>query len=147
MQKTFAPNSKKISKDWHFIDADNKVLGRLAAEIVVLLMGKNKAVYAPNAEVGDKVVVTNAAKIAVTGRKLENKVYHHYTGFPGGLRTETLGKLLDRKPTEVLRKAVMGMLPKNRLGAQLLSNLHVYTGNEHPHAAQQPKEVKLNSIK
>lgn len=137
MQKTFAPNSKNISKEWHFIDADNKVLGRLAAEIVVLLMGKNKAVYAPNAEVGDKVVVINAAKVAVTGRKLENKVYQHYTGFPGGLRSETLGKLLARKPTEVLRKAIMGMLPKNRLRDLRMNNLYIYEGAEHPHKAQE----------
>jgi large subunit ribosomal protein L13 len=102
-------------------------------------MGKNKVVFAPNAEVGDKVVVTNVKEIEVTGRKLQNKVYQHYTGFPGGLRTETLGKLMDRKPTEALRLAVSGMLPKNKLRKIWMSNLYLYEGAEHPHKAQETK--------
>ncbi len=136
MEKTYAPNAKQIIKEWHFIDADNKVLGRLATEVAVLLMGKNKPQYAPNAEIGDKVVIINAAKIAVTGNKLKDKVYYHHTGFPKGLRSITMGKLLDKKPTEVLRKAIEGMLPKNRLRKERMSNLYIYEGTEHPHKAQ-----------
>lgn len=137
MQKTYAPNNKQIKKEWHFIDADNKVLGRLASDIAVLLMGKNKPQYAPNAEIGDKVVVTNASKIAVTGKKLHDKTYYHHTGYPKGLRSITLEKLLEKKPTEVLRKAVEGMLPKNRLRKVRMSNLYIYEGIEHPHKAQE----------
>ena|SRR5688572_7606568 len=137
MLKTFAPNPKKVETKWHFIDADNKVLGRIATEISILLMGKNKAIYAPNEVVGDKVVVINAKKVAVTGNKAHDKVYHHYTGFPGGLRTITFEKLMEKKPTEALRKAVKGMLPKNKLQKILMSNLYIYEGAEHPHTAQE----------
>ncbi|HLC93738.1 MAG TPA: 50S ribosomal protein L13 [Patescibacteria group bacterium] len=137
MRKTFAPNPKKIDKKWHFIDAGDKILGKLASEIAVLLMGKNKAVYSPNEELGDKVVVTNVEKIAITGNKLTNKVYQRYTGYPGGLRTETLKSLKERRPTEVLRKAVKGMLPKNKLLKERMSNLYIYKGSEHPHRGQQ----------
>jgi large subunit ribosomal protein L13 len=137
MKKTFAPDATKIEKKWHFIDAQNKVLGRLATEIATKLMGKNKVTYAPNAEVGDKVVVINVKDIAVTGRKMQDKVYNHYTGFPGGLRTETLGKMMARKPTEALSLAVSGMLPKNKLRKIWMSNLYLYEGAEHPHKAQE----------
>lgn len=137
MRKTFAPNPKKIDKKWHFIDAGDKILGKLASDIAVLLMGKNKAVYSPNEELGDKVVVTNVEKIAITGNKLTNKVYQRYTGYPGGLRTETLKSLKERRPTEVLRKAVKGMLPKNKLLKERMSNLYIYKGSEHPHRGQQ----------
>ena len=137
MRKTFAPNPKKIDKKWHFIDAGDKILGKLASDIAVLLMGKNKAVYSPNEELGDKVVVTNVEKIAITGNKLTNKVYQRYTGYPGGLRTETLKSLKERRPTEVLRKAVKGMLPKTKLLKERMSNLYIYKGSEHPHRGQQ----------
>ena len=137
MKKTFAPNATKIEKKWHFMDAKDKVLGRLATEIATKLMGKNKVTYAPNAEVGDKVVVINVKDIAVTGKKMRDKVYNHYTGFPGGLRTETLGKMMVRKPTEALRLAVSGMLPKNKLRKIWMSSLYLYEGAEHPHKAQE----------
>jgi large subunit ribosomal protein L13 len=137
MNKTYAPNPKKVQKDWHFINAEDQILGKLAADIATKLMGKNKVVYAPNAEVGDKVVVTNAAKITVTGNKEEDKLYQHYTGFPGGLRTEKLRHLRERKPTEILRIAVNGMLPKNKLRKVRMSNLYIYEGPEHPHQAQE----------
>ena len=137
--KSFAPNPDKVKKNWHYADASNKVLGRFATEIVKLLMGKHKAEYAPNQNLGDKVVITNAEKIQVTGKKLTDKIYRHYTGFPGGLREETLGKLKDRKPEEVLRKAIMGMLPKNKLRKDRIKNLYIYKGSEHPHKAHENK--------
>lgn len=139
MQKTYAPNPNKIEKDWHFIDAQGQVLGRLATDIASKLMGKNKAVFAPNEDMGDKVVVTNAAKIAVTGNKMKNKVYYHHTGYPSGLRSETMEKLMARKPEEVLRKAVLGMLPKNKLRKVRMANLYIYKDSEHPHQAQEKK--------
>lgn len=137
INKTYAPNATLIEKKWHFIDAKDKVLGRLATEIASKLMGKHKVVFAPNAEVGDKVVVINAKDIAVTGRKMKDKVYNHYTGFPGGLRSETLEKMMARKPTEALRLAVSGMLPKNKLRKIWMASLFLYEGPEHPHKAQE----------
>ena len=142
MNKTFAPNPKEVEKKWHFIDAENKVLGRVAAEVVVLLMGKNKAEFSPNEVVGDKVVITNAKNIAVTGNKLKDKLYQHHTGFPGGLRTETLGKLMARKPNEALKRAIYGMLPKNKLRDRRMTNLYIYEGAEHPHTAQETHAKK-----
>ncbi len=139
MQKTYAPNPNKIEKSWHFIDAQGQVLGRLATDIASKLMGKNKAIFAPNEDLGDKVVVTNASKIAVTGNKMKNKVYYHHTGYPSGLRSETMEKLMARKPEEVLRKAVLGMLPKNKLRKVRMANLYIYKDSEHPHQAQEKK--------
>ncbi len=140
--KTFAPNPDKFETKWAFIDAKDQVLGRLAADIAKMLMGKNKALYTPNQVMGDKVVVTNAERIAVTGRKLKNKLYQHHTGYPGAIRTENLETLLKRNPTEVLRKAVKGMLPKNKLQKVMMANLYIYAGGEHPHHGQEPKEAK-----
>ena len=135
--KTYSPNPKDVSKEWHFIDASNQVLGRLATRIAKLLTGKNKPIYTPYEEVGDKVVITNARKIKVTGKKLKDKIYYRYTGYPSGLRAEKLGHLLSRKPTQVIVNAVKGMLPKNKLRKRWLSNLYVYEGTEHPHSAQE----------
>lgn len=137
--KTYAPNANKVEKKWHFIDATDKTLGRLAAQIAPLLLGKNKPEYAPNAELGDKVVITNAEKIRVTGKKETDKIYYHHTGFPGGIREETLGKLRDRKPTEILKRAIIGMLPKNKLRQERMENLYIYKGSEHPHTAHENK--------
>ena len=133
--KTFAPNANKMIKNWHFMDATDKILGRFATEVTVLLMGKNKPEYAPNADLGDKVVITNAEKILVTGNKLKDKIYYHHTGFPGGIKSETLEKLKERRPEEVLRRAIVGMLPKNKLRAHMVKNLYIYKGTEHPHKA------------
>ena len=134
MRKTFAPNPKNIEKKWHFIDASDRILGQLASEVAILLMGKHKAEFSPNQELG-------AEKIAVTGKKLTDKVYQHYTGYPGGLRTETLGHLMERRPTEALRRAIKGMLPKNKLLDKRLMNLYIYAGSEHPHKGQEVKKI------
>jgi len=136
MNKTYTPSQKELKPTWHLIDADNKVLGRIAADISSILIGKNKPTYTPNINVGDKVVVINAEKVAVTGTKLKNKIYHRVTGYPGGVRSESLEKLLNRRPTEVIKKAVFGMLPKNKLRQERMNNLYIYTGPEHPHQAQ-----------
>ncbi|EKD99559.1 MAG: 50S ribosomal protein L13 [uncultured bacterium] len=140
MKKTFAPNPEKVIKKWHFINAEGEILGKVAVNVAKKLMGKEKAVFTPNEELGDKVVVTNVEKIAVTGNKDEKKVYHHYTGFPGGLRTETLGHMRKRKPTEILRLAVTNMLPRNKLRKLRMANLYIYAGAEHPHKAQETKK-------
>lgn len=139
---TFAPNPKNVEINWHFIDAENKILGRLAADVASILIGKNKVEYTPNQSIGDKVVITNAEKIKVTGKKLQDKIYYKHTGFPGGLKAESLGKLLARKPEDVLKKAIEGMLPKNKLRKLRIANLYVYKGSEHPHKAQENKESK-----
>jgi len=132
-QKTYAPKVAEIKRAWHFIDATDEILGRVATRIAKILMGKNKATFTPNENTGDKVVVTNAEKIRFTGKKLKDKVYYHHTGYPKGLREENLKSLFGRQPTEVLRRAVSGMLPKNRLRIQRIKNLYIYVGSEHPH--------------
>jgi len=137
--KTFAPNANKITKEWHFLDATDKVLGRFASDVAKILIGKNKAEYTPNANLGDKVVITNASKILVTGNKMKDKKYIHHTGFPGGLREESLESLIERKPEEVLKKAIVGMLPKNKLRNERVKNLYIYKGAEQPHKAQEGK--------
>jgi len=140
--KTFAPNADKVKKQWHFLDATDKVLGRFATDIAKVLIGKNKAEFTPNANVGDKVVIVNAEKIVVTGKKNTDKLYIHHTGFPGGLRTEAYKHLKARKPEQILKEAILGMLPKNKLRADRINNLYIYKGSEHPHQAQDVKEVK-----
>jgi large subunit ribosomal protein L13 len=137
--KTTFLNIMDKSEEWHLINAEGRILGDVATEISKLLIGKDKPTYTPNHNWGDKVVVINSEKIEVTGKKMKNKKYHHYTGYPGGLRTENLESLLSRKPTEVLRKAVSGMLPKNKLRKQRMANLYIYAGAEHPHQAQLTK--------
>jgi len=137
--KTTVLSTKDKKDNWHLIDANGETLGKLATKISVILVGKDKAEYALNQNWGDKVVVVNAEKIKVTGKKMTNKLYIHYTGFPHGLRTETLGNLIGRKPTEVLKKAVSGMLPKNKMRKQRMANLYIYAGDKHPHQAQLTK--------
>ena len=134
--KTTFLNIKEKKEEWHLIDAKDCVLGKIAEQIVKILVGKTKAEYTPNQNWGDKVVVINAEKIKVTGKKMDDKLYIHYTGYPTGLRTENLKNLLSRKPTEVLKKAVSGMLPKNKLRKQRMSNLYIYRDENHPHQAQ-----------
>ena len=137
--KTFTPNANNVKVNWHFVDATDKVLGRFSTQVAKILIGKNKAEYATHTNVGDKVVILNAEKIQVTGKKLRDKLYIHHTGFPGGLRSETLGALKERKPEQVLKQAILGMLPKNKLRAERIKNLYIYKGSEHPHKAQEVK--------
>lgn len=144
--KTVSANSATVTKEWVVIDATDQVLGRLASRIAIILRGKNKVNYTPHVDCGDNVIVLNAKKVCLTGKKLTDKVYVRYTGYPGGQRFATPKELLQRKPLAVIEEAVRGMLPKNRLGAQLFRNLHVYEGGEHPHQAQQPKTINLNEI-
>jgi len=139
--KTYSAKPGEVPRNWWVVDAEGKNLGRLASEIAVVLRGKNKPRYTPHVDTGDFVVVVNAEKIAVTGNKIKDKMYHRHSGYPGGLKTRTLGEMLQRRPTEVVRKAVKGMLPKNRLAARQLAKLKIYAGPKHPHAAQRPEEL------
>mgnify|MGYP000849118016 FL=1 len=138
--KTTFLNIEDKKEEWYLINAKDQTLGKVAEKIAILLMGKNKAEFTTNQNWGGKVVVTNAEKIKVTGKKMKDKTYIHYTGFPQGLRMESLESLMSRKPTEALRKAVSGMLPKNKLRKQRLANLYIYAGEEHPHEAQLGKQ-------
>jgi large subunit ribosomal protein L13 len=141
--KTYIAKKEDVSRDWFLIDARDKVLGRVAAEIARRLRGKHKPLFTPHTDTGDFVVVINAEKIALTGKKLDDKIYYHHSGYPGGLKSITAGKLLKKKPEEVLRIAVKGMLPKNSLGRMMLKKLKIYTGSEHPHEAQQPRTLEV----
>jgi large subunit ribosomal protein L13 len=143
MNKTFVATPANRQRDWYIVDAQGKTLGRLATQLADILRGKRKPEYTPHCDTGDFVVVVNAEKITVTGRKLEQKRYWRHTGYPGGIRSRTLAEMLDRQPEEVIRKAVKGMLPRNRLARQQLQKLKVYAGEEHPHAAQQPKPLEI----
>lgn len=139
-------NKATVNKEWVVIDATDQVLGRLASRIALILRGKNKVNYTPHVDCGDNVIVINANKVRLTGNKLTDKVYVRHTGYPGGQRFASPKELLNRKPLAVVEHAVKGMLPKNRLGAELFRNLFVYEGSEHPHEAQQPKKINLNEI-
>ncbi len=142
--KTVSANAQTVNKEWLVIDATDMVLGRLASRIAIILRGKHKVNFTPHVDCGDNVIVVNAEKIRLTGKKLTDKVYVRHTGYPGGQRFATPKELLSRKPTAVLQEAVKGMLPKNKLGAELFRNLYAYAGPEHPHQAQQPKTINLN---
>jgi large subunit ribosomal protein L13 len=139
--KTYNAKPGEIAREWYLVDADGQTLGRLATRIADMLRGKGKAAYTPHVDTGDFVVVVNAEKIQVTGNKLEQKRYYRHSGYPGGLRSRTLREQLDRRPEEVLRTAVRGMLPKNRLARQQINKLKIYAGPEHPHAPQNPKPL------
>jgi large subunit ribosomal protein L13 len=143
--KTFVATPENRQRDWVVVDAEGKTLGRLSTQIADALRGKRKPEYTPHCDVGDYVVVVNAARVRVTGNKKAAKLYHRHTGYPGGIRTRTLGEMLARQPEEVIRKAVRGMLPRNRLARQQLTKLKVYAGPEHPHAAQQPKPMEVDA--
>jgi large subunit ribosomal protein L13 len=144
--KTYSAKPDEVVRQWYLIDADSRTLGRLATQIADLLRGKGKPQYTPHIDTGDFVIVVNAEKVRVTGKKLEQKIYYRHSGYPGGLRQRTLAEQLERRPEEVLRKAVKGMLPKNRLAAAQLQKLKIYAGPEHPHAAQNPVSIEeLNS--
>ena len=143
MMKTAHMRKKDVEKTWYLIDANGKVLGRLASEIAKILRGKNKAIFSPHVDTGDFVIVVNAEKVRLTGDKLQDKVYYHHSGYPGGLKDIVAEKLLSKKTEEVVRRAVKGMLPKNKLGSKVFKKLKVYAGPKHPHEAQQPEQLQL----
>lgn len=144
--KTVSLNAATVQKEWVLIDATDLVLGRLASRVALVLRGKNKPGFTPHVDCGDNVIVVNAEKVVLKGNKMTDRVYTHYTGYPGGQRFTTPKEILEKHPTELLRMAVRGMLPKTRLGDKIINNLHIYAGPEHPHQAQNPKEIKLNEI-
>ncbi len=141
--KTIFVNPKEVERKWWLVDAEGQTLGRLASRIVLVLRGKNKAAFVPHQEVGDWVVVINADKVRVTGKKLADKIYYRFTGYPGGVRQEPMGRRMARRPTFPLEQAIKGMLPKGPLGRKLFKNVKVYAGSSHPHAAQKPQKIQL----
>ena len=141
--KSYMARPREVERRWYLVDAEGQTLGRLATEIARILRGKNKPQYTPHVDTGDFVVVVNAEKVVVTGRKAEQKVYYRHTGYPGGLKEMSYEVMLERKPTEILRKAVRGMMPKTRLGRQQLRKLKIYAGPEHPHEAQNPQPYEV----
>src|SRR4051794_38191462 len=143
MQKTWNAKPGEVERRWYLVDAEGKTLGRLATQIADTLRGKNKPEYTPHCDTGDFVVVLNAEKIKVSGNKMTEKIYYRHTGYPGGLRQRTLEEQLERRPEEVIRKAVKGMLPRTKLGAAQLRKLKVYAGTEHPHGAQNPRTIEI----
>jgi large subunit ribosomal protein L13 len=145
--KTVSASKETVNKGWVIIDAENEVLGRLASKVAFILRGKDKTNFTPNTDTGENVIIINAEKVKLTGNKMVDKEYVRHTGYPGGQRFATPKELMRTKPTEVVRKAVSGMLPKTKLGDALRRNVYIYAGAEHPHAAQTPKAIKLNSIK
>jgi len=140
---TYSAKQEDIKRSWHIVDANGKTLGRLATVVASVLKGKTKPIYTTHVDTGDFVIVVNAGKIHLTGKKLDNKMYYSHSGYPGGLKTISAGKLMKTNPEEVIKMAVEGMLPKTRLGKQMLTKLKVYAGDQHPHAAQQPAEMKI----
>ncbi len=143
MKKTYVTKQENVQREWFVVDATGQTLGRLATQIAHVLHGKHKPIYSPSVDAGDFVIVINAEKIYVTGRKLDKKIYYSHTGYPGGLKQITLRNLLQKHPTRVIKHAVRGMLPKNRLGRRMFKKLKVYAGPNHPHAAQQPSPLDL----
>jgi large subunit ribosomal protein L13 len=143
MKMTQVARKDEVARDWYLVDVDNKVLGRVATEIANVLRGKNKPTFTPSVDTGDFVIVVNAEKIALTGQKLSDKMYYSHSGFPGGLKEISAGKLLVKKPEDIIKKAVKGMLPKNKLARHMLKKLKIYAGAAHPHAAQQPKALNI----
>jgi large subunit ribosomal protein L13 len=143
--RTYQATPQDRERNWYVVDAEGKTLGRLATQIADVLRGKRKPTYTPHVDVGDFVIVVNAEKIAVTGNKREDKRYWRHSGYPGGIKSQTLGDLLERRPEEVIRRAVKGMLPRNRLARQQLGKLKVYAGPEHPHQAQKPEQLQIET--
>jgi large subunit ribosomal protein L13 len=144
--KTYMPKPKDVQRGWYVVDADGAVLGRLASEVARVLRGKHKPTYAPHVDVGDHVVVVNASKVRLTGEKEGKKVYYRHSQYPGGLREVPYGQLAERRPERLVEQAVRGMLPKTRLGRQMLRKLSVYAGPDHPHGAQQPTALRLGEV-
>ena len=145
--KSYMASPATIERKWYVVDATGYTLGRLASEVAKVLRGKNKAIFTPHIDTGDYVIVINADKIKVTGKKMDQKVYYRHSDYVGGMKEATLREMMDKKPEKVIELAVKGMLPKNRLGAKLLSNMYVYAGSEHKHDAQNPKAIDINSLK
>ncbi len=145
--KTISANEQTVNKEWLLVDAENEILGRLASKVAMLLRGKNKPEFTPHVDCGDNVIIINAEKIKLTGKKWTDKVYISHTGYPGGQQRTNPQNLLAKKPTAVVEKAIKGMLPKNRLGSELFRNLYVYAGSEHNQQAQTPRAINLNSLK
>ena len=141
--KTYSAKESELEKKWFIVDAEGKVLGRMATRIANVLRGKNKPIFTPHVDTGDFVVVVNAEKITLTGNKLTNKVYYQHSGYPGGLKAATAKKIQEEKPEELIRLAVKGMLPKNKLGSSLIKKLKIYRGKDHPHQAQQPQVLEV----
>ncbi|HTP65100.1 MAG TPA: 50S ribosomal protein L13 [Geobacteraceae bacterium] len=141
--KTQVAKKEEVSRDWYLIDVENLVLGRVATRIANVLRGKNKPTFTPSVDTGDFVIVVNAEKIALTGKKLSDKMYYSHSGYPGGIKSTNAGKLMEKKPDEILRQAVKGMLPKNKLARHMINKLKIYSGPVHPHKAQQPKPLGL----
>lgn len=146
MEKTYLPPHDSLEKTWYVVDATNQRLGRLASEIAMILRGKNKPSFTPHMDTGDFVIVINAEKVVVTGKKRTQKIYHRHSGRPGGMKTETFAKLQARIPERIIEQAVKGMLPKNSLGRQLFTKLKVYAGDTHPHQAQKPQPLTIQTI-
>lgn len=142
--KSYMARPQQVERKWYVVDAEGKTLGRLATEIARILRGKNKAQYTPHVDTGDFVVVINADRVSVSGKKAEQKLYRRHTGYPGGLRETSYEQMMDRKPTEILRKAVYGMMPKTRLARQQFKKLKIYAGAEHPHEAQRPETYEVS---
>jgi len=145
--KTVSANKATVTKDWVLIDAENLILGRLSSHVAMIIRGKYKPSYTPHVDCGDNVIIINAEKIVLSGNKTDEKVYTHYTGYPGGQRFTSPRELLTKKPQAIIEKAVKGMLPKTKLGNAIFNNLFVYVGSEHPHAAQQPKKININDLR
>ncbi len=143
--KTISAKPGETPRNWYVVDAEDLVLGRLATRIADVLRGKHKAVYTPHVDTGDFIIVINAEKIKLTGAKLDKKTYYRYTGYPSGIRSTTAREMLEKKPEEVIRKAVKGMLPKNRLNRKIINKLKIYAGPDHPHGAQQPEPLEINA--
>jgi large subunit ribosomal protein L13 len=144
--RTYSPKPGEVTRTWHVIDAQDVVLGRLATQAATLLRGKHKPTYAPHVDTGDFVVIINADKVALTGSKRDQEFQYRHSGFPGGLRKQSFGEVLDTRPDRLVEKAIKGMLPKNRLGRQIANKLKVYSGPNHPHAAQQPQAFEIKKI-
>lgn len=144
MKTTYMANPNTVERKWYVVDAEGKTLGRLAAEVAKVLRGKNKPTFTPHVDTGDHVIVINAEKVRFTGKKLTQKTYFRHSGYPGGSRFFTLGNMLEKHPERVVEMAVRGMLPKNKLGAQIYRKLNVYAGPEHPHAAQKPEVLEFD---
>lgn len=140
---TYSAKKGEIDRSWYVVDADDKVLGKLASKIASVLRGKHKPIFTPYVDTGDFVIVINAEKIHLTGNKLEDKLYYSHSGYPGGLKVKKASEILEKKPEEMIKHAVRGMLPKNRLGRQQLKKLKVYAGSNHPHESQMPRELKI----
>ncbi|MEX0986513.1 MAG: 50S ribosomal protein L13 [Bacteroidales bacterium] len=145
--KTVSANKNTVQKEWVLVDATDQILGRLAARVAMILRGKHKPSFTPHVDCGDNVIIINAEKVKLTGNKLTQRLYVRHSGYPGGQKTETVENLLKRRPIAVVERSIKGMLPKNRLGSELFRNLHVFEGDQHPHEAQQPKTIDLNTIK